>query len=310
MARMFPPDRAPAKHENGFTPANRSAMNTPMTRTPPVALTIAGSDCSAGAGIQADLKTFQHFGVHGLTALTCVVSETAAIVRAVHAVPVALLRDQITLLLDSFPVAALKTGMLFSAAHVRVVAELLAAHPALALVVDPVMIASTGAPLLEPEAIVAYREHLLPLARVITPNLPEAEALLGSPIPNRSALESAARRLAEMFGTGILLKGGHLDGPDCLDLLVADDVLHTFSAPRLAVGASHGTGCTLSAALTARLALGDTLPAAAAAAKSYLNETLRHSYVFHSPCGGSIHALNQGTCLELDQRLRMGQSSR
>ena len=296
MAWMFPPDAAPAKHENGFTAGERCAMNPPMTTAPPVALTIAGSDCSAGAGLQADLKTFQHFGVYGLTAVTCVVSETAALVRAVHAVPVALLRDQVALLLDSFPVAAVKTGMLFSAAHVRVVAELLAAHPALALVVDPVMIASSGAPLLEPEALAAYREHLLPLAHVLTPNLPEAEALLGAPIPNKSALEPAARRLAAMLGTPVLLKGGHLDGPDCLDLLVvAGEVFH-FSAPRQQVPASHGTGCTLSAALTARLALGDALPAAVAAAKSYLSESLRHSYSFHSPGGGSIHALNQGTC--------------
>jgi len=266
-----------------------------MRSAPPVALTIAGSDCSAGAGIQADLKTFQYFGVHGLTAVTCVVAETAKVVRAVHAVPVALLRDQLALMLDSFPVAAVKTGMLFSAGHVRAVAELLAAQPRLALVVDPVMIASTGAPLLEPEAMSAYREHLLPLARLITPNIPEAEALLGSTIPNKAALVPAARCLAEIFGTNILLKGGHLDGPDCLDLLVADGEEFQFSAPRLAVVGSHGTGCTLSAAITARLALGDALPAAVAAAKNYLGETLRHSYQFASPCGGSIHALNQGT---------------
>lgn len=266
-----------------------------MTGAPPVALTIAGSDCSAGAGIQADLKTFQHFGVHGLTAVTCIVSESAKVVRAVHAVPVAMLRDQVSLMLDSFPVAAVKTGMLFSAAHVQAVAELLATQPRLTLVVDPVMIASTGARLLEPEALSAYREGLLPLARLITPNLPEAEALLGAALTNKSTLAPAARCLAEMFGTNILLKGGHLDGPDCIDLLVSDGEVFEFSAPRLAVAGSHGTGCTLSAAITARLALGDTLPAAVAAAKSYLGDTLRHSYQFPSPAGGSIHALNQAT---------------
>lgn len=267
-----------------------------MTTTPPVVLTIAGSDCSAGAGIQADLKTFQHFGVHGLTALTCVVAETANVVRAIHAVPVEMLRDQVSLLLDSFPVAAVKTGMLFSAAHVSAVAELLTAHRELALVVDPVMLASTGDPLLEPAAMLAYREQLLPLAWVITPNLPEAEALLGEKIPNKSALEPAARRLAEMFRTNVLLKGGHLDGPECLDLLVADGEVFRFSAPRLAVAGSHGTGCTLSAALAARLARGEPLPAAVAAAKFYLSETLRRSYVFCTPRGGPVHALNQGTC--------------
>lgn len=268
-----------------------------MTSAPPVALTIAGSDCSAGAGIQADLKTFQHFGVHGLTALTCVVAESATLVVAVHAVPVALLRDQLELLLDAFPVVAVKTGMLFSAAHVAAVAQVLAAHPQLALVVDPVMIASTGTPLLEPHALRAYREHLLPLATLITPNVPEAEALLGRAIPNKQALIAAAHRLAKMFQTHILLKGGHLAGPDCLDVLVADGLMHEFCAPRLAVAGSHGTGCTLSAAITAGLAMGATLPAAVAAAKAYLNDSLEHSYVFSSPSGGTLAALNQGTVL-------------
>ena len=268
-----------------------------MTSAPPVVLTIAGSDCSAGAGIQADLKTFQHFAVHGLTALTCVVAESATVVRAVHAVPVALLRDQVSLMLDSFPVVAVKTGMLVSAVHVRAVAELLAARPRLMLVVDPVMIASTGTPLLEPDALDAYCEYLLPLATLITPNLPEAEALLGGSIPNKDALIPAARRLAVLFKTNILLKGGHLDGPDCMDVLVADGDIHDFSDPRLAVAGSHGTGCTLSAAVTAGLAMGAALPDAVAAAKEYLNNTLRHSYVFSSPGGGMIHALNQGTVI-------------
>ncbi|MEI7954684.1 MAG: bifunctional hydroxymethylpyrimidine kinase/phosphomethylpyrimidine kinase [Verrucomicrobiota bacterium] len=261
-----------------------------------MAMTIAGSDCSAGAGIQADLKSFQHFGVHGLTVLTCVVAESANVVRAVHALPVDLLLEQLALMLDTFPVAAVKTGMLVSAAHVAAVAKQLAAHPQVPLVVDPVMIASTGTPLLEPAAMLAYRELLLPLARLITPNLPEAEALLGDSIPNRAALIPAALRLAEMFKTGILLKGGHLDGSECLDVLVADGEVHPFCAPRLAVAGSHGTGCTLSAAITAGLALGQCLPAAVAAAKDYLGNTLRHSYVFRSPGGSSIHALNQATC--------------
>ncbi len=270
-------------------------MTSAVTTSPPVALTIAGSDCSAGAGLQADLKTFQHFGVHGLTAVTCVVSETANVVRHVHPVPVAIVKDQIALLLDSFPVAAVKTGMLFSAAHVRAVAEVLARHPQLAVVVDPVMIASTGAALLEPAAIALYQELLLPLARLITPNLPEAAALLGTPIAGAAALEPAARRLAALYHTNVLLKGGHLDGPDCLDVLLADGEIYHFSTPRLTVAGSHGTGCTLAAAVTARLALGDALPAAVAAAKAYLTDTLRHSYAFESPAGGILHALNQGT---------------
>jgi hydroxymethylpyrimidine/phosphomethylpyrimidine kinase len=266
-----------------------------MTPPLPVALTIAGSDCSAGAGIQADLKTFQHFHVHGLTALTCVVSETANIVRAVHPVPVEIVRDQITLLLDSFPVAAAKTGMLFSAAHVRMIAGIFESRPDIHLVVDPVMIATSGAPLLEPDAIDAYVNQLLPLARVITPNLPEAETLLGEAIPDEAALESAARRLSKRFGTAVLLKGGHLPSPECLDLLAVGGEIYRFTEARIPVAGSHGTGCTLSAAITAALATGEPLAWAVETAKNYLGETLRTSYGFRSPAGGSVHALNQGT---------------
>lgn len=266
-----------------------------MDDSPPVALTIAGSDCSSGAGIQADLKTFQHFQVHGLTAVTCVVSETANIVRAVHPVPVDVVADQIQLLLDAFPVAAAKTGMLFSAAHVRSVAGIWKSRPDVHLVVDPVMIASTGDSLLEPDAIRAYCELLLPLARVITPNLPEAEALLGERITDPGSLELAARKLSRRFGTAVLLKGGHLDGPECLDLLVDGGEVFRFSGSRIPANGSHGTGCTLSAAITAALALGESLPEALGHAKSYLQKTLLQSYEFRSPAGERVHALNQGT---------------
>lgn len=268
-----------------------------MSHAPPVSLTIAGSDCSSGAGIQADLKTFQHFGVHGLTAVTCVVSETANVVRAVHPVAVEIVADQVSLLLESFPVASIKTGMLFSAAHVTAVAEILKRYSDIPLVVDPVMIASTGDPLLEPDAMDAYRELLLPLARVITPNLPEAEALLGEPIHDDGALESAARALSGKCGTAVLLKGGHLEGSTCLDLLACGTEINRFTADRIQVDGSHGTGCTLSAAIAAGLALGHSLPRAVETAKAHLGETLRHSYQFVSRGGETVHALNQGTTL-------------
>ena len=272
-----------------------------MTNTIPVALTIAGSDCSAGAGIQADLKTFQHFRIHGLTALTCIVSETANIVRAVHPVPVSMMSDQILLLLESFPVTAIKTGMLFSAAHVTAVAEILGSYPEIPVVVDPVMIASTGASLLETDAMVAYRELLLPLARVITPNLPEAEVLLGELIPDTHALEAAARRLADQFSTAVLLKGGHLAGPECIDLLMDRSEVYRFSAARIPMASSHGTGCTLSAAITAALAHGKSLPRAVEIAKNYLGETLRQSYQFQKPNGELIQVLNQGTAFSKNE---------
>jgi hydroxymethylpyrimidine/phosphomethylpyrimidine kinase len=266
-----------------------------MARSLPVALSIAGSDCSSGAGLQADLKTFQSFGVHGLTAVTCVVSETANIVRAVHPVPVGVVEDQISLLLDAFPIAAVKTGMLFSAAHVRAVAAALRGSSC-KLVVDPVMIASTGDPLLEPDAVVAYETALLPLATVITPNLPEAEALLGRNIPSLDDVEAAALELSAKYGTSVLLKGGHLPGNDCVDLLCeTSGTIHRFHSPRLDVAASHGTGCTLSAALCAALALGHPLAEAVGIAKEFLNAALAGSLTFSGPDGGTVHALDQSS---------------
>ncbi len=268
------------------------AKNRPA---PPAVMTIAGSDCSAGAGLQADLKTFQHFGLHGLTAVTCIVSETANIVRRVDAVDPAMMEDQIRLMLAAFPLTVVKTGMLGSAEHVRRVAAVFREHPHIALVVDPVMIASTGASLLEADAIAVYRNELLPLATVITPNLPEAETLLGAEIPDATAMERAARQLSAEYGCAVLLKGGHLGGAECLDLLFEKESLHRFTSPRQNVMASHGTGCTLAAAVASGLALGKTLPESVRLAKTYLDESLASSYSFQSPDGQHLHALNQGT---------------
>jgi hydroxymethylpyrimidine/phosphomethylpyrimidine kinase len=265
-----------------------------MQAPPPVALTIAGSDCSAGAGIQADLKTFQHFRVHGLTSVTCVVSETANIVRAVHPVPPEIVADQTSLLLEAFPIAAIKTGMLFSAAHIDAVKTVLARYPGIPLVIDPVMIASTGTPLIDPDAVAALKA-LLPLAALVTPNLPEAEALAGESIPDAEAVERVGKRLSERFGVPFLLKGGHLSGPDCTDLLIANGETERFSSERFDLPGSHGTGCTFSAAIAANLALGHDLAEAVGWAKLYLVRTLAGSYVFKAPGREPVHALNQGT---------------
>jgi len=257
-------------------------------------MTIAGSDCSAGAGMQADLKTFQHFGLHGLTAVTCIVSETANTVRRVDPVDPAMMEDQILLMLDSFPLDIVKTGMLSSAEHVSRVASIFEKHPHIKLVIDPVMVASTGASLLEPDAVTSYREKLLPLAHVITPNLPEAETLLGKKIATVPQMTDAARELSEAFGCAVLLKGGHLSADDCTDILFDGEKEHRFTSPRLAVEASHGTGCTLAAALASALVRGENLPTATAIAKAYLNRCIGDSYSFTSPNGETIHALNQG----------------
>ena len=230
-----------------------------------------------------------------MTVVTCIVSETANIVRRVEDVDPSMMEDQILLMLDTFPLTVAKTGMLGSAEHVRRVAAIFRKHPHIALVVDPVMIASTGASLLEPDAIDIYCNELLPLATLMTPNLPEAETLLGSKISDSSEMENAARKLAAEYGCSVLLKGGHLGGAECTDLLIYRGVLHRYTSPRQNVKASHGTGCTLAAAVAANLALGRLLPESVRIAKAYLDETLATSYSYQSLKGESLHALNQGT---------------
>jgi len=265
--------------------------------SPPIVLTIAGSDCSAGAGIQADLKTFSRFDTFGLTAVTCVVSETPRTVRHVHPVPPEIVADQVRLLLDSYPVAAIKTGMLFSPEHIAAIAEILATR-SIPIVVDPVMLASSGDSLIEHAALSAYHQLLLPLASVITPNLPEASALLGRQITTLADLEPAACELALLYQTHCLLKGGHLPAAtERLDLLAGPDgSLHRFAAPWLDSPASHGTGCTLAAAIAAGLAHRHPLPTAVANAKQFVSAAIASGHSWSSPDGQSIHALNQTGC--------------
>jgi len=250
-------------------PASRSRTS------PPVALTIAGSDNSAGAGIQADLKTFSASGVYGLCAVTCVVSEVPGRVEMVQAVTPALLRSQIRILFEAYPIAAVKTGMLYSRALLRVVSEELADRLGMFhLVVDPVMVASSGDPLLKPDAVRAYEEELLPLADLITPNLDEAAVLLGRRITTRRAMPDAAAELRGKYGAAVLLKGGHLRGREAVDVLATARGVEEFSRRRLTGREAHGTGCTLSAALAAGLARGRPLRGAVVAAKEFLHRAI------------------------------------
>lgn len=250
-------------------------MSRRALAAPPVALTIAGSDNSSGAGIQADLKTFAAHGVYGLTAVTCVVSEVPGRVEHVQAVKPEVLRSQIRLLFDHYPVAAVKTGMLYSRALLRVVSEELADRLGMFhLVVDPVMVASSGDPLLKPDAVRAYEQELLPLADVITPNLDEAAVLLGHKIKTRHAMHQAAAALHRKYGAAILLKGGHLPGREAVDVLCAGDGIEEFTLPRLGGRETHGTGCTLSAAVAAGLAHGRALRRSVADAKKYLHRAI------------------------------------
>ena len=256
-------------------------MSKARTSAPPVALTIAGSDNSCGAGIQADLKTFTAFGTYGLTAVTCVVSEVPGCVEKVQAVTPAVLRSQIRILFEHYPIAAVKTGMLYSRALLRVVSEELADRLGMFhLVVDPVMVASSGDPLLKKDAVRAYEEELLPLADVITPNLDEAAVLLGRKITTRSAMIPAAEELRAKYGAAVLLKGGHLRGRQAIDVLCSARGNKMMTMRRLSGCETHGTGCTLSAALAAGLARGQSLPVAAAKAKKFLHGALSKQFLW------------------------------
>jgi hydroxymethylpyrimidine/phosphomethylpyrimidine kinase len=255
-------------------------MPSAQRRTsPPVALTIAGSDNSAGAGIQADLKTFSALGIYGLTAVTCVVSEIPGKVEMVQAVTPALLRSQIRILFEAYPIAAVKTGMLYSRALLRVVSEELADRLGMFhLVVDPVMVASSGDPLLKPDAVRAYEEELLPLADVITPNLDEAAVLLGRRVTTRRAMAVSAEELRGKYGAAILLKGGHLRGREAVDVLATRAGVEEFCLPRLSGRETHGTGCTFSAALAAGLARGRSMRVAVAEAKKFLHRAIDRQF--------------------------------
>ncbi len=246
-----------------------------MSSFPPVALTIAGSDSSAGAGIQADLKTFSAFHTYGATAIAAIVAEHPGKVLAISAVAPSLVGSQIAAVFAALPVAAVKTGMLYLPAIVRESADRLRELArGLPLVVDPVLVASCGDPLSSRETLTALGEALFPLARLVTPNRAEAELLLGRELGSSAALADAAQELAERFGVPFLLKGGHLTGEAAVDFLAEGGTLRSFAAPRIAGASPHGTGCTLSAAITARLAWGDPLPDAVERAKRWLTALL------------------------------------
>lgn len=259
---------------------------------PPVALSIAGSDNSAGAGAQADLKTFTALGVYGLTAITCVVAEVPGKVSAIAPIPPEIVAEQIRLSLSAYPVAAMKTGMLHSSAIIEAVCSVFEKkHPRPLLVVDPVMVATSGASLLESEAIAVYRNRLFPLATLVTPNLDEAAVLWGKPITSLDEMREAGRELSKQFGCAFLLKGGHLPG-EAVDLLIASDgSISEFTAPRVLGVSTHGTGCTLSAAITAGLANGKPLTEAIACAKSFVTRAIAQHYCWTGTTG-QTHALN------------------
>jgi hydroxymethylpyrimidine/phosphomethylpyrimidine kinase len=242
-----------------------------------VALTIAGSDSGGGAGIQADLRTFAAHGLHGACAITAVTAQNSVEVADYVALEPRMVVAQIEAVVSDMPVAAAKTGMLANRGIIDAVARTATSWKVPYLVVDPVMVAKGGDRLLDADAEQAYVERLFPLATVLTPNLPEAEALLGRPVRTLDGMKDAARELVGRGLRAVVVKGGHLAG-DPVDVFFDGARLVELPAPRIETPHTHGTGCTYAAAIASRLALGDELLEAVRAAKAYLTEAIRGAY--------------------------------
>jgi len=237
-------------------------------------LIVAGSDSGGGAGIQADLKTVTCLGGYGASAITALTAQNTMGVFAVETVPPAFVRQQIDLVIDDIGADCIKTGMLASAAIIAAVADSLDRVPTVPLVLDPVMVAKGGAALLDPAAVETLTLRLLPRARLLTPNLPEAEALLSRRIPDAAAMEAAARDLLRFGSQAVLLKGGHLEGDELIDLLADADGVRVFSGRRLPGTSTHGTGCTLASAIATGLAQGLDLVAAVERGRAYVRRAI------------------------------------
>lgn len=241
-------------------------------------LSIAGSDPSGGAGIQADLKAFAARGCYGMAAITALTAQNTNGVSAVQALEPTFVSEQVRMVFADVRVDAVKIGMIANAEIARAVAEALRPHRGIAVVLDPVMIAKGGASLLDPAAIGVLKRDLLPLATLLTPNLPEAAALLGEPeARDRTMMQAQAYRLAELGPRAVLVKGGHLAGDDSPDVLVSEGQVTWFEASRINTANTHGTGCSLSSALAAELAKGGDTEDAVRAAKTWLAEAVRMS---------------------------------
>jgi len=243
----------------------------------PSALTIAGSDSGGGAGIQADLKTFAALGVHGTCAITCITAQNPKAVLSVQPTPVQIVRDQITSVFEELPPSSIKIRMLFSAEIIECVVEALQSRKA-PLIVDPVMISSSGTQLVQPDAVSALQQNLLPIADLATPNLSELEFLLQTRIATPEQLRSAAREFYARYRCAVLAKGGHLRGREALDFYFDGQTELMLSAPRVTGVSTHGTGCTYSAAIAGYCALGRSVQESVVAAKEFISNAIAGSY--------------------------------
>ena len=256
-------------------------------------LSIAGSDSGGGAGIQADLKTFAALGCYGMTAITALTAQNTLGVRAIHGVPPQMLCDQIDAVLEDIGAHAVKIGMLHSPEIVQTVAEAIDRHALQKVVLDPVMVATSGAVLIDNPAIMMLVRELFPRALVVTPNLDEASLLVGRPLTSESDMEAAAQEMLTMGANAVLLKGGHLPGDLVCDLLLTkEDTHHWMRAPRIHTSNTHGTGCTLSSAIAAHLASGASLLDAVQAARDYVRAALEAGAEVRTGSGGG--PLNHG----------------
>lgn len=254
-------------------------------------LSIAGSDPSGGAGIQADLKTFSAIGVYGMAAVTALTAQNTKGVSGAVDLPAAFVEDQIKAVFDDIRVDAVKIGMLGNADIVRAVAKVIESYKPKNVIVDPVMVSTSGDVLISSDAVEVMKSHLFPLADVITPNIPEAEKLMRKVVID---LETAAQELLELGSDAVLLKGGHLKGKVSQDVLAYDGVVRTYEAPRVVTKNTHGTGCTLSSAIAAYLGRGFTLEESAESAKIYITNAINHADELDVGCGNG--PVNHGYC--------------
>ncbi|WGD55443.1 bifunctional hydroxymethylpyrimidine kinase/phosphomethylpyrimidine kinase [Bradyrhizobium sp. CB1650] len=259
--------------------------------TTPVALTIAGSDSSGGAGIQADLKTFAALGVYGASAITALTAQNTKGVTGIHAVPAEFVTAQIDAVFSDLDVGAVKIGMVAQALSIDAIAAALSRWVPRHVVLDPVMVATSGDRLLAAEAVEALRTKLIPLASLLTPNLPEAAALLDEPVASSEAdIEAQGRRLMALGCSAVLIKGGHGEGAESIDYLVDSENTIALAAPRIATGNTHGTGCSLSSAVAAGLAKGEDLAQAVRNAKTWISAAIAAADRFTVGHGhGPIH---------------------
>jgi hydroxymethylpyrimidine/phosphomethylpyrimidine kinase len=256
---------------------------------PPRILSIAGSDPSGGAGIQADLKTIAALGGYGMAAITALTAQNTTGVYGVHAVPAAFVVQQMRLCLEDIGANAIKTGMLFSAEIVEAVAGVLPQN--IPLILDPVMVAKGGAALLNPDAIAAVKTRLIPRAHLITPNIPEAELLCGIRIETPAHMQQAGEALLAMGAGAALIKGGHMQGDSLTDLLVMPTGSHAFQSARLPTRHTHGTGCTLASAIATRVGAGDALPQAVTTARAYVLAAIQAAPGFGTGHGPLWHGV-------------------